>query len=147
MQISTSCKKNCHFSLCRVPAFHKNTFNPPCAASFLRQIVRALEGNLPVDDLIGGVRPGHSAIQEPFGSSDYDTTQYKEDLEKFRKMALETQTHNSSECSGPTSEFGPPPSGSSSEGLRTTQDTQSGTEIRRGTTTNPDVREIEIQES
>nr|GMC74880.1 proline-rich receptor-like protein kinase PERK15 [Ipomoea batatas] len=111
----------------------------------MSQIVRALEGNLPADDLIGGVRPGHSGIQEPFGSSDYDSTQYKEDLEKFRKMALETQTHNSSECSGPTSEFGPHPSGSSSEGLRTTQETQPGTEIRRGTT--PEVREIEIQGS
>ncbi|XP_019192861.1 PREDICTED: proline-rich receptor-like protein kinase PERK15 [Ipomoea nil] len=111
----------------------------------MSQIVRALEGNLPVGDLIGGVRPGHSGIQEPFGSSDYDSAQYKEDLLKFRKMALETQTQNSSECSGPTSEFGPHPSGSSSEGLRTTQDTQSGTEIQRGTT--PEVREIEIQGS
>ncbi|CAH9132298.1 unnamed protein product [Cuscuta epithymum] len=85
------------------------------------QVVEALEGKLALDELNGGVRPGHSSIQEPFGSSDYDTAQYKEDLIKFRKMAL---THASSDCSGPTSEFGPQPSGSSSEsGLRTTPPT------------------------
>ncbi|RAL41744.1 hypothetical protein DM860_008926 [Cuscuta australis] len=77
------------------------------------QIVEALEGKVELAELNGGVRPGHSSIQEPFGSSDYDTAQYKEDLVKFRKMAL--QQHDSSECSGPTSEFGPLPSGSSSE--------------------------------
>lgn len=97
----------------------------------MSQIVIALEGNLPLDELNEGLRPGHSGIYESYGSSDFDAAQYKEDLKKFRKMALESQAQNSSECSGPTSEFGPHPSGSSSEGLRTTQDTRSSMEGRR----------------
>nr|XP_018629339.1 proline-rich receptor-like protein kinase PERK15 isoform X2 [Nicotiana tomentosiformis] len=97
----------------------------------MSQIVRALEGNLPLDDLNEGLRPGHSGIYESYGSSDFDSAQYKEDLKKFRKMALESQAQNSSECSGPTSEFGPHPSGSSSEGLRTTQDTRPSIDGRR----------------
>lgn len=112
-----------------------------CAAACVRhlarrrprmsQIVRALEGNLPLDELNEGLRPGHSGIYESYGSSDFDAAQYKEDLKKFRKMALESQAQNSSECSGPTSEFGPHPSGSSSEGLRTTQGTRSSVEGHR----------------
>ncbi|XP_055825984.1 proline-rich receptor-like protein kinase PERK1 isoform X2 [Solanum dulcamara] len=97
----------------------------------MSQVVRALEGNLPLDELNEGLRPGHSGIHESYGSSDFDAAQYKEDLKKFRKMALESQAQNSSECSGPTSEFGPHPSGSSSEGLRTTQGTRSSVEGRR----------------
>lgn len=91
------------------------------------QIVRALEGKISLDDLNDGIRPGNSAIYDPHGSSDfeatYDTFQYKEDLRKFKKMALESVEHkNSSECSGPTSDFGLHPSCSSSDGLRTTQE-------------------------
>lgn len=98
----------------------------------MSQIVRALEGNLPLDELNEGLRPGHSGIYDgSYGSSDFDAAQYKEDLKKFRKMALESQAQNSSECSGPTSEFGPHPSGSSSEGLRTTQGTRSSVEGHR----------------
>ncbi|CAI9766101.1 unnamed protein product [Fraxinus pennsylvanica] len=90
-------------------------------------IVRALEGKISLDDLNDGIRPGRSAIYDPHGSSDfeatYDTFQYKEDLQKFKKMALESVEHNnSSECSGPTSDFGLPASCSSSDYLRTTQE-------------------------
>ncbi|XP_022842654.1 proline-rich receptor-like protein kinase PERK15 [Olea europaea var. sylvestris] len=93
----------------------------------MSQIVRALEGKISLDDLNDGIRPGNSAIYDPHGSSDfeatYDTFQYKEDLRKFKKMALESVEHkNSSECSGPTSDFGLHPSCSSSDGLRTTQE-------------------------
>ncbi|KAJ8553334.1 hypothetical protein K7X08_024012 [Anisodus acutangulus] len=97
----------------------------------MSQIVRALEGNLPLDELNEGLRPGHSGIYESYGSSDFDAAQYKEDLKKFRKMALDSQAQNSSECSGPTSEFGPHPSGSSSEGLRTTKVTRPSFEGQR----------------
>ncbi|KAL2243339.1 proline-rich receptor-like protein kinase PERK1 isoform X1 [Sesamum indicum] len=94
----------------------------------MSQIIRALEGNLSLDELSEGVQPGHSAIYDSHGSSDYDasydTIQYKEDLIKFRKMALESVEITTSECSGPTSEFGHQPSGSSSEGLRNTQEIQ-----------------------
>ncbi|KAI3463334.1 hypothetical protein Pfo_019997 [Paulownia fortunei] len=90
----------------------------------MSQITCALEGSLSLDELNEGIRRGYSTICDSHGSSDYDasydTTQYKEDLRKFKKMALESLELNTSECSGPTSEFGPRPSGSSSEGLQTT---------------------------
>ncbi|ESQ30224.1 hypothetical protein EUTSA_v10011404mg [Eutrema salsugineum] len=105
-----------------------------CAAASVRhsakrrpkmsQIVRAFEGNISLDDLTEGVTPGHSTIYSLDGSSDYSSTQYKEDLKKFKRMALESQTFGSSECSGlTTSDNGQNPSGSSSsitEGQRTT---------------------------
>ncbi|KAF2301218.1 hypothetical protein GH714_020889 [Hevea brasiliensis] len=37
-----------------------------------------------------------------YGGLDYSSSQYKEDLKKFRKMALESQEHGSSEYSGVT---------------------------------------------
>lgn len=94
----------------------------------MSQIIRALEGSLPLDDLNYGTRPGPGSVQDSHCSSDYDTsydsTQYKEDLRKFRKLAFESIEHNPSECSGPTSDFGPQPSGSSSETFRGAQQTQ-----------------------
>ena len=49
-----------------------------------------MEGDVSLDDLNEGVRPGHSRFMGSYGSSasDYDTNQYNEDLKKFRKMAL-----------------------------------------------------------
>ncbi|WCJ42475.1 Protein kinase superfamily protein [Euphorbia peplus] len=99
-----------------------------CAAACVRhsarrrprmsQVVRALEGDVALSDLNEGVRPGQSSIYS--GSSDYDTSQYNEDMKKFRKMALGSQEYGaSSEYSGPTSEYGLYPSGSSSEGQNT----------------------------
>ncbi|CAE5960011.1 unnamed protein product [Arabidopsis arenosa] len=105
-----------------------------CAAASVRhsakrrpkmsQIVRAFEGNISIDDLTEGAAPGNSTIYSLDGSSDYSSTQYKEDLKKFKKMALESQTFGSSECSGLTSDNCQNPSGSSSitEGNRTTQE-------------------------
>ncbi|KAF7813837.1 proline-rich receptor-like protein kinase PERK1 [Senna tora] len=101
-----------------------------CAAACIRhsarrrprmsQVVRALEGDVSLSDLNEGIRPGHSTMYSSHGSSDYDTAQYKEDMKKFRKMALGSGTQEygaSSEYSGPpTSEYGLYPSGSSSEG-------------------------------
>ncbi|KAF7850707.1 hypothetical protein BT93_L5063 [Corymbia citriodora subsp. variegata] len=96
-----------------------------CAAACVRhsarrrprmsQIVRALEGDVSLSDLNEGIRPGHSGLYSSYGSSDYDTNQYNEDLKKFRKMALASQEYGSSEYSEPTSEYGVYPSGSSSE--------------------------------
>lgn len=84
------------------------------------QIVRALEGDASLADLSEGIRPGHSNVYSFHGSSDYDTSQYKEDMKKFRKVALGSQEYGaSSEYSGPTSEYGLYPSGSSSEGQNT----------------------------
>ncbi|KAM7480453.1 hypothetical protein LguiA_028666 [Lonicera macranthoides] len=105
----------------------------------MSQIVRALEGNMSLDDLNEGIRPGHSTIYGSHESADYDTAQYREDLKKFTKMALEGQEpSNSSECSGPTSDFGQHPSGSSTDGLRTTQDIGSSTESQQTRITQKD---------
>lgn len=83
------------------------------------QVVRALEGDLSLSDLNEGITPGHSTVYSSHESSDYDTMQYKEDMKKFRKMALASQEYASSEVSRPTSEYGLYLSGSSSEGQQT----------------------------
>ncbi|KAI8023190.1 Proline-rich receptor-like protein kinase PERK1 [Camellia lanceoleosa] len=107
-----------------------------CAAACVRhsarrrprmsQVVRALEGDVSLSDLNEGIKPGHSTVYSSHGSSDYDTSQYNEDLKKFRKMALGTQEYGSSEYSAPTSEYGLYPSGSSSEGQQTTREMEMG---------------------
>ncbi|XP_021652737.2 proline-rich receptor-like protein kinase PERK15 isoform X2 [Hevea brasiliensis] len=97
----------------------------------MSQIVRALEGNVSLDDLSDGITTGHSMVYGSYGGSDYSSTQYKEDLKKFRKMALESQEHSSSEYSGITSEYGLQPFSSSTEG----QGTQEMESIRKETTT------------
>ncbi|XAR67715.1 Non-specific serine/threonine protein kinase [Bertholletia excelsa] len=93
----------------------------------MSQIVRALEGNIPLDDLSEGVKPGHSTVFGSIESSDYDTSQYKEELKKFQKLALESTEQGTSECSGPTSEYDKP-SGSSSDALQNNQETNSSGE-------------------
>ncbi|XP_068653771.1 proline-rich receptor-like protein kinase PERK4 [Aristolochia californica] len=82
----------------------ENNYNPnemirmiACASATVRhsakrrpkmsQIVRALEGDVSMEDLNEGVRPGQSSVFSS-SSSDYDTTSYNADLKKMRKMAL-----------------------------------------------------------
>ncbi|KAG7594895.1 Leucine-rich repeat [Arabidopsis thaliana x Arabidopsis arenosa] len=98
-----------------------------CAAASVRhsakrrptmsQIVRVFEGNLFLDDVTDGTASEHSTSYSLDGSSDYCSTQYREDLKKFRKMALESHTFGSS---GVTSENvqNSEPSGSSSMTVR-----------------------------
>lgn len=83
--------------------------------SGMKQVVRALDGNISLDDLNEGNTPGHSRAFSSFESSGYDTGQYNEDLKKFRKLALEQET---SEYSGPSSDYGQHQSASSSSGLQ-----------------------------
>ncbi|KAI3854554.1 hypothetical protein MKW92_042086 [Papaver armeniacum] len=116
----------------------QNDYNPnemkqmvACAASCVRhsarrrprmsQVVRALEGNISLQDLNEGIRPGQSSAFSSYGSSDYDTVQYKEDMIKFRQTALASQDHGNTPTgySGVTSEYGLNPSVSSSEGQQT----------------------------
>ena len=86
----------------------------------IEQVVRALEGDVSLEDLNEGVRPGHSRVYGSYGSTtDYDSGQYNEDMKKFRKMALASQTYASTEYSAPTSEYGQNLSASSSEGHQT----------------------------
>lgn len=82
-----------------------------CAAASIRhsakkrpkmsQIVRALEGDVSLDDLKDGARPGYgSAYTASSGSSEYDTMQYNADLQKFRKAVFSSQEYTSSGSSG-----------------------------------------------
>ncbi|KAG0456282.1 hypothetical protein HPP92_024070 [Vanilla planifolia] len=88
-----------------------------CAAACVRhsarrrprisQVLRALEGGVSLEDLNDGIRPGHSRkYHDSYTSSDYDHHKYNEAMQKFRKMALETEVHTSSEYSATTSEYG-----------------------------------------
>lgn len=89
--------------------------------TLITQVVRALEGEVSLSDLNEGITPGHSTVYGSNASSDYDTSQYNEDMKKFRKMALGSQEYGaSSEYSNPTSDYGLYPSGSSSEGQQQT---------------------------
>ncbi|GJM94907.1 hypothetical protein PR202_ga11591 [Eleusine coracana subsp. coracana] len=100
-----------------------------CAAACVRhsarrrprmsQVVRALEGDVSLEDLNEGVRPGHSRFFGSYSESDYDSSQYNEDMKKFRKMAFNNNNYTSSQYSAPTSEYGQVQSASSSEGQQT----------------------------
>ncbi|KAF6988672.1 hypothetical protein CFC21_006157 [Triticum aestivum] len=112
-----------------------------CAAACVRhsarrrprmsQVVRALEGDVSLEDLNEGVRPGHSRFFGSYSSSDYDSGQYNEDMKKFKKMAFTTNDYTSSQYSAPTSEYGQIPSASSSEGQQT-QEIETGTMKKGG---------------
>ncbi|KAK8940026.1 Proline-rich receptor-like protein kinase PERK1 [Platanthera guangdongensis] len=92
----------------------------------MSQVVRALEGDVSLEDLNEGVKPGQSSVYGSHESSDYDASQYNEDMKKFRKMALASHEYGSSEYSAPTSEYGQNPSASSSEGRQTREMEASG---------------------
>lgn len=63
------------------------------------QIVRALEGDVSLDEINDGVKPGHTAFFPSSSSSDYDTNAYNADMKKFRQMALSSQDFGlSGEC-------------------------------------------------
>jgi serine/threonine protein kinase len=85
----------------------------------MSKVVRALEGDTSLEDLQDGTIPGHSRFVGSMTSSEYESSNYNEDLKKFRKMALQGSDYQSSQNSVPTSEYGLNPSGSSSEGPNT----------------------------
>ncbi|KAL3527092.1 hypothetical protein ACH5RR_011748 [Cinchona calisaya] len=99
-----------------------------CAAASIRhsarrrpkmsQIVHALEGDSSLEDLNEG---GKQKMNGAFGlqsgnieSQAYNTGMYNADMNKFRKMVMDSQEYNSSEF-GATSEYGLNPSSSSSD--------------------------------
>ncbi|KAE8718798.1 Proline-rich receptor-like protein kinase PERK5 [Hibiscus syriacus] len=100
-----------------------------CAAACVRhsarrrprmsQIVRALEGESSLSDLNEGMRPGQSNVYSSYGSSDFDASQYNEDMKNFRRALGSQEYGASNEYSEPTSEYGLYPSGSSNEGQTT----------------------------
>ncbi|KAK4260001.1 hypothetical protein QN277_003177 [Acacia crassicarpa] len=69
----------------------------------MSQIVRALEGDVSLDDL-NETRAGHGHHLASTSSSDYDTTAYQADMKRFRQIALATQEFGSSESSGEMSQ-------------------------------------------
>ncbi|KAK9677112.1 hypothetical protein RND81_11G122100 [Saponaria officinalis] len=97
----------------------------------MSQVVRALEGNLSAGDLLKEIAPDNRTFH---GSSDYDSSlQYKEDLKKFRKLALETQNQTSVEYSVFTGEHGGPSYSSSTDNQRDTEEVETE-KPRTGTT-------------
>ena len=67
-----------------------------------KQIVRALEGDVSLDDL-NDVR---KTSQSTGISSEYNTKMYNADLEKFKKLALSSQEFGSSDDAGNQSSSG-----------------------------------------
>ncbi|XP_042467496.1 proline-rich receptor-like protein kinase PERK15 [Zingiber officinale] len=95
-----------------------------CAAASIRhsakkrpkmsQIVRALEGAVPLEDLNEGVRPGESML---FSSgSDYETSSYNSSMNRIRKVVLTPEYTD--EFNEPISKYEPTlPSPSNSDGF------------------------------
>ena len=73
-----------------------------------KQVVRAMEGDVSLDDLNEGVKPGQSTVFSSDGSSsnEYDVHSYNADMKKFRRMALSSQDYESSNEYGFTSDYG-----------------------------------------
>ncbi|PSS29423.1 Proline-rich receptor-like protein kinase [Actinidia chinensis var. chinensis] len=106
----------------------ENDYNPQemlrmvyCAAACIRhsarrrpkmsQIVRALEGDVSLEDLSQGVKPGYSTVFGSSGSSEYDGS-YNSKMKRFRKGTMSSQEFMSGEhCV--TGEFASHPSPSS----------------------------------
>ena len=69
------------------------------------QIVRALEGNLSLEDLNGGIKPGDSGEFGSYGSKSYDTNHRNEDLKKYNKLLQEDQKEDTNEQSEPSTNY------------------------------------------
>ncbi|RWW77414.1 hypothetical protein BHE74_00014430 [Ensete ventricosum] len=72
-----------------------------------------LEGDVSLEDLNEGVKPGQSTVFN--SSSDYDSASYSSNMRRFRKLALESDDY-SNEFSGAASDYGLNPSESGSSG-------------------------------
>ncbi|ESQ37187.1 hypothetical protein EUTSA_v10002411mg [Eutrema salsugineum] len=119
-----------------------------CAAACVRhtarrrprmdQVARVLEGNISPSDLNQGIRPGDSNVYSSYGgSTDYDSSQDNDGMNKFRKMStLGTQEEfgASSEYSNATSEYDLYSTGWSTEGQsrQTTREMETGNVKRTG---------------
>ncbi|RWW11723.1 hypothetical protein GW17_00024639, partial [Ensete ventricosum] len=90
------------------------------------QIARALEGDTRLEDSNEGIRPGHSMYHTSYGSSDYDSGQYGEDIGEFRKMVMGDEEYATGEFIVPTAEYAQNPSTSSSGEGRHTQGIEMG---------------------
>lgn len=77
------------------------------------QIVRALEGDVSLEDLNEGMRPGQSMMFS--SSSDYESSSYNNNMRRIRKMALASPEY-SGDYSGTVNGYEPRHSASSSDG-------------------------------
>ncbi|GMH14715.1 hypothetical protein Nepgr_016556 [Nepenthes gracilis] len=85
-----------------------------CRRLKMSQIARALEGDVPLDDLNEGGRPGKStASSSSDGNSNDDATANRWKLNEFRQAASGSQEWGSGLYDGDTSEYGLHPSTSS----------------------------------
>ncbi|XP_026398418.1 proline-rich receptor-like protein kinase PERK1 [Papaver somniferum] len=80
----------------------------------MSQIVRALEGDVSLEMLNEGVKPGQSTAFQA-NTSEYDTGAYNADIQRFRQMALGSNrdTESMNFTSGATSAYGLEPSSTS----------------------------------
>lgn len=60
------------------------------------QIVRALEGDVSLEDLNEGAKGGRGLLMPSSSSSDYDSSTYQADMKRFRQIALSSQEFDSS---------------------------------------------------
>ncbi|XVF01116.1 hypothetical protein REPUB_Repub04eG0060400 [Reevesia pubescens] len=84
----------------------------------MRQIVRALQYDVSLDDLNEGMRPGQSSrFSSTSDGNDYGSSSYSTNMKKFMKLALDSQEYGSDDF-GNTSEYGLNPSSTSSDSSR-----------------------------
>jgi len=57
-----------------------------------------LEGDVSLDDLKEGIKPGHTTVNTSSGS-EYDTVQYNSDMQKIRKTVFSSHESNTSNYS------------------------------------------------
>jgi hypothetical protein len=74
--------------------------------------VRALEGDVSLEDLNEGMRPGQSMMFS--SSSDYESSSYASNVRRIRKMALASPEY-SGDYSGPLDDYEPRHSASGSD--------------------------------
>ncbi|CAJ2646371.1 proline-rich receptor-like protein kinase PERK4-like protein [Trifolium pratense] len=110
-----------------VDPFLEGNYNPQelarmaaCAAASIRhsakkrpkmsQIVRTLEGDVSLDDLKDGIKPGHNTVYtSSSGSSEYDTMQYNADMLKFRNAVFNSNSNDFGTSSFSSGDMNPTP--------------------------------------
>ncbi|GJR45137.1 hypothetical protein Tco_1313240 [Tanacetum coccineum] len=92
----------------------KRQLQPPTMATMEKGVTIQTSAQAPGKKTKDNLVFLHISAYGSYGSSEYDTTQYNDDMVKFIKMALGTQDYASGEYSRPTSEYGLNISGSSS---------------------------------
>ncbi|XP_023513092.1 putative proline-rich receptor-like protein kinase PERK6 [Cucurbita pepo subsp. pepo] len=80
----------------------------------MSQVVRALEGDVSLEDMSDGVKAGQSSYFGSSTTSENDTSSDTADVKRLQKKAMDSREEISSDCGG-TSEYGLNPSATSGE--------------------------------